>query len=154
MTRKVCRCYCCCYTAAAAIATVGCCFYYNDVVEDDRGRERKKVSTRCPLSGENRRREKVRDLVLHPGATIVTTRTDVPEQGAGVPRTLLLSGVLHNSLSVFLRCCNPSSYGDPLGSFSPPSNGGAAATPSQQWDSSGIENKLCSAMSARKMTKP
>lgn len=42
---------------------------------------------------------------------------------------------------------------DPLGSFSPPSNR-EAAIPPQQWDSSAIGNKLCSAKSDGKMTKP
>lgn len=74
-------------------------------------------------------------------------------RGAGVPCTLLPSGVLHNSSSVFLRRSSNPSPCDPLGSFSPRSSRGVA-TPPQQWVSSGIGNKLCSAKSARKMTKP
>ena len=107
--------------------------------------------------------EKVQDLVLHPEGTIVTTRTDVPEQGADVPCTLLPSGVLHNSSSVFLQRSTPTLLPTtttttttmtttPLARFHPLQAAKQPHRP-QQWDSSGIGNKLCSAKSARKMTK-
>lgn len=134
MTRKVCChcCWCCCYCCCRCRRyRYRCCFYYNDVVENDRRREKKGLDEMPVKWRESSPGKGSRSCPASRSATIVTTRTDVPEQGAGVPRTLLLSGVLHNSSSVFLRCCNPSSYGDPLGSFSPPSNGEAAATPSR-----------------------
>ena len=80
-----------------------------------------------------------------------------------MPCTLLPSGVLHNSSSVFLQRSAPTLLPTttttttamtttPLARFHPLQATKQPHRP-QQWDSSGIGNKLCSAKSARKMTK-
>lgn len=53
---------------------------------------------------ENRLWEKVQDLVLRPGGTIVTPLGRMCQNiGVGVPCTLLPSGILRNFSSVFLQ---------------------------------------------------
>lgn len=104
-----------------------------------------------------------------PGGTIVTPlgRMCRKEHKAGMG--WLVGWCVHSFLPVSYVISrpffsNPSFYDvddddddeeeyDPLGSFSPPSNR-EAAIPPQQWDSSTIGNKLCSAKSDGKMTKP
>ena len=105
---------------------------------------------------ENRLWEKVQDLVLHPGGTIVTP---LGRMCQNIRQRLVCR--VHSFLPVSYVISrpffsNPSSYDDdddPLGSFSPPSSR-EAAIPPQQWDSSAIGNKLCLAKSDGKMTKP